>query len=55
MILDLNELTLSYKIEGKNYGIAHLVERTEYKAYIWINYGGKNEKPVIDLLQSNYI
>ena len=56
MILDLNELTLNYSINGKTYKIAHGVPKeSEYKAYICMNYGGLPGKAVINLLQSNYI
>ena len=37
MYLDLKQLTLSYKINGKDYGIAFKdIEQTEYRAAIWV-------------------
>ena len=36
MILDLDELTLSYNIDGKDYGKAFDVEKSKYRAAVYL-------------------
>ena len=37
MTLDLDELTLSYTLKGKDYGKAFDVEQTEYRAVVTLD------------------
>ena len=52
MILDLNNLTLSYKINDKDYGIAFAdIENTEYRAAFYTDLPDTE----IELVHSGYI
>ena len=43
MILDLNLRTLSYKVNGSDYGVAHRnIEATSYRACVSTNYNGNS-------------
>ena len=50
MKLDMNDLTLSYKINNIDQGIAFKIEKTKYKAAIYL-YGNS----IIELMKSRYI
>ena len=54
MILNMNDLTLSYAINGKNYGVAFTnIDKTSYKAVIYM-YSTECFKGCIELLNSGY-
>ena len=47
MILDFNQLTLNFKINGKDYGVSHYIQKGQYRAAVYMCLEGDR----VDLLR----